>query len=88
LRQYSESTNRRDRPAANALATSDPVWTLDLIGAVTGLDRKGKQENVVKRMLVLSLAMIALALGAVWAVSSFDNNTGDRNVPLAPAVVS
>jgi len=37
---------------------------------------------------VLSLAMIALALGAVWAVSSFDNNTGDRNVPLAPAVVS
>jgi hypothetical protein len=34
----------------------------------------------VKRMLVLSLAMIALALGAVWVASSV-GNTRDRSVP-------
>ena len=56
------------------MATPDPGF--DSIGAVPRLE----QENVVKRMLVLSLAMIALALGAVWAVSSVDN-TRDRNVP-------
>ena len=33
-----------------------------------------------KRMLVLSLAMIALALGAVWVASSV-GNTRDRSVP-------
>ena len=63
-----------------------PIRCLELVGAVAR--RKAKQENLGKRMLVLSLAMIALALGAVWAVSSFVNNTRDRNVPLAPAVVS
>jgi hypothetical protein len=59
------------------LAVSDPVCTLDVIFAIT---RKARKENLVKQMLVLALAMIALALGTVWVVSSVDN-ARDRNVP-------